>query len=94
MIAEQNPLQGLHTLKSSYFLVNVVLLDEMAVFFIRNESAVAGHCCPGSRPGLSHKLGQEIDGQRENDGRILLGRDGAQSLCVSQNGRGECGTPE
>lgn len=29
---------------------------------------------------LSHKLSQEIDGQRKDDGRILLGRDRTQSL--------------
>jgi hypothetical protein len=50
-------------------------------------------CCCFSRfsaDDLSHKLAQEIDGQRENDGRILLGRDGAQSLCgLKQTGKNE-----
>ena len=30
--------------------------------------------------GLVHELRQEVDGQREDDGGVLLGRDGVEGL--------------
>ena len=46
------------------------------VFFL-----LAGHTIPAL---LLHEPGQEIDGQREDDGGVLLSRDGVKSLKVAE----------
>ena len=63
------------------FLAASMMSAALRLFPLPPTHSVSLMPVPTGRIDLSHKLSQEIDGQRENDGRILLRRDGWQGLC-------------